>query len=123
LNVIARKFILKYIRVISEAIPKELGMIKGGYVYILTNKRISVLHVGVTSALKRRIWEHKNKIEPTSFSARYNCDILLYYNDFHSIEEAISEEKRLKAGSRKQKLDLVFAMNPLWKDLYDFIED
>ena len=98
-------------------------MKKGGYVYILTNKRKSVLYVGVTSDLKRRIEEHKNKIDPKSFTAKYNCDILLYYNGFQNIEEAIVEEKRIKAGSRKRKLDLIFEMNPKWIDLYDTIED
>ena len=98
-------------------------MKKGGYVYIMTNKRKSVLYVGVTSDLRRRILEHKSKLDPKSFTARDNCDTLLYYNGFHSIEEAINEEKRLKAGSRKQKLDLIFSMNPLWKDLYNAIED
>ena len=98
-------------------------MKKGGYVYILTNKRKSALYVGVTADLKRRIWEHKNKIEPKSFTAKYNCDILVYYNGFHSIEEAINEEKRIKAGSRKRKLELIFDMNPKWIDLYNTIED
>jgi putative endonuclease len=98
-------------------------MKKGGYVYILANKRKSVLYVVVTADLKRRIWEHKNKIEPKSFTAKYDCDILLYYNGFQNIEEAINEEKRIKAGSRKRKLDLIFDMNPLWKDLFDSIED
>ena len=95
----------------------------GGYVYIMTNRRKSILYVGVTADLKRRIWEHKNKIHPKSFTARYDCEILVYYIGFHSIEEAIGEEKRIKAGSRKAKLDLIFDMNPLWKDLYDEIED
>jgi len=98
-------------------------MKKGGYVYILTNKRKSVLYVGVTADLKRRIWEHKNKVDSKSFTARYNCDSLVYYSGFHQIEEAIKEEKRLKGGNRKQKLDLIFEMNPLWKDLYDSIEE
>ena len=80
-------------------------------------------YLGITDNLKRRILEHKSKLDPKSFTARYNCDTLLYYNGFHSIEEAINEEKRLKAGSRKQKLDLIFSMNPLWKDLYNAIED
>jgi len=98
-------------------------MKKGGCVYILTNKRKSVLYVGVTSDLKRRIEEHKNKIDLKCFTARYNCDILLYYKGFHSIEEAINEEKRIKGGSRKRKLDLIFEMNPLWKDLFDNIDE
>jgi len=98
-------------------------MKKGGYIYILANKRKSVLYVGVTADLKRRILEHKNKIDPKSFTAKYNCDLLLYFNGFHSIEEAIVEEKRIKAGSRKRKLDLIFEMNLKWIDLYDKIED
>jgi putative endonuclease len=95
----------------------------GGYVYIMTNRRKSVLYVGVTANLKSRIWEHKTKVHPKSFTARYDCDILIYYKGFQSIEESIKEEKRIKGGNRKAKLDLIFEINPLWKDLYDGIED
>jgi putative endonuclease len=98
-------------------------MRKGGYVYILANRSKSVLYVGVTADLKRRIAEHKNKTDPKCFTAQYNCDILLYYNGFQNIEEAIHEEKRLKGGSRRRKQDLIYAMNPMWIDLYDKIED
>ena len=98
-------------------------MKKGGYVYILTNKVRSVLYVGVTSDLRKRIAEHREKADPMSFTAKYNCDTLVYYIGFHHIVEAIAEEKRIKGGSRKKKLDLIFEMNPLWKDLYDEIVD
>ena len=56
---------------------------------------------------------------PTSFSAKYNCVKLVYYRRFESIVEAITEEKRIKGGSRKKKEDLINGINPEWKDLYD----
>ena len=59
---------------------------------------------------------------PMSFTAKYNCSILVYYIGFHHIEEAIAEEKRIKGGSRQKKLELILKMNPIWKDLYDDIE-
>lgn len=66
-------------------------MHKGGAVYIMTNKNNSVLYVGVTSDLRVRLWEHKNKVHSNSFTAKYNCNKLVYYNSFSSIEEAIAE--------------------------------
>ena len=75
-------------------------MERGGIVYFITNKTHTVIYVGVTSDLRSRVWEHKNKIYPDSFTAKYNCDKLVYYNFFPSIEEAIDEEKRIKGGSR-----------------------
>lgn len=98
-------------------------MKKGGCVYIMTNKRHSVLYTGVTASLDKRVIEHKEKKDPKSFTARYNCDTLIYYESFHHIEEAIAEETRIKGLNRSKKLNLIFAMNPLWKDLYpDLIE-
>ena len=98
-------------------------MKRGGYVYILANKSRTVLYVGVTADLRRRISEHRDKLDPMSFTAKYNCNILLYYEGFHHIEEAIGEEKRIKGGSRKRKLDLIYSINPMYKDLYDTFED
>lgn len=92
-------------------------MERGGAVYILTNKNNTVLYTGVTSDLKNRIFEHKEKIHPKSFSAKYNLNKLVYYQAFHSIEEAIAEEKRIKAGSRKKKIILIENFNPKWEDL------
>ena len=94
-------------------------MKKGGCVYIITNKTHAVLYTGVTSDLTARIWEHKNKTYPNSFSAKYNCNILVYYLFYPSIEEAISAEKSIKGGSRQSKIKLINEMNPNWKDLYD----
>jgi putative endonuclease len=97
-------------------------MYKGGAVYILSSVSKRVLYVGVTSDLKGRIWEHKDKNYPTSFSARYNCILLVYFKYYDSIEEAITEEKRIKAGNREQKEALINSINPLWKDLYNELE-
>lgn len=94
-------------------------MVLGGVVYILTNKHNTTLYVGVTSDLYSRIIEHKEKKYPKSFSARYNLNKLVYYESFHSIEEAIAREKKLKGGSRRKKLDLINQMNPKWNDLFD----
>ena len=97
-------------------------MIRGGAVYILTNKSHSTLYIGVTSDLKKRIWEHKNFIHPESFTAKYKLTILVYYEGFHRIEEAIGREKVLKGGSRKQKEVLINSVNLEWKDLYREVE-
>jgi putative endonuclease len=96
-------------------------MEKGGAIYILTNKSNTTLYVGVTSDLYSRIVEHKEKKYPKSFTARYNLNKLVYYETYHSIEEAIAREKQLKAGSRKKKEDLITSMNPEWKYLFDEI--
>jgi len=86
-------------------------------VYILTNKIDTVLYVGVTSNLQKRIWEHKNNTYPTSFSSRYKIHKLVYYSCGSDVHGAIAEEKRLKGGSRKKKVELVTSMNPEWNDL------
>ncbi|WP_262710295.1 GIY-YIG nuclease family protein [Mucilaginibacter psychrotolerans] len=91
----------------------------GGCVYIMTNKYNSVLYTGVSSELISRVWDHKNKTYPKSFTARYNCYKLVYYCFYTHIEEAIAIEKVIKGSSREYKKQLVNAMNPEWKDLYD----
>jgi putative endonuclease len=88
-----------------------------GFVYILTGKKNSVLYSGVTSNLKERIIQHKNKKYPDSFSARYNLNKLVYYEELDSIGEAIKREKQIKGGSRKDKIELINKMNPGWIDL------
>lgn len=91
-------------------------MTKPGYVYILTNDRKTVLYTGVTSDLKQRIFQHKNKLVE-GFTKKYNCSNLVWYEQADEIESAIEREKQIKAGSRKKKEELVFLMNPEWKDL------
>ena len=92
-----------------------------GTVYILTNKNNSVLYTGVTSNLKERIEQHKQRKHPDSFSARYNLNKLVYYEQFDTIGEAIAKEKIIKGGSRKRKLDLINSTNPGWSDLSKFL--
>jgi len=96
-------------------------MKKGGCIYIVTNKNKTTLYVGVTSDLKKRLYEHKNHLFKNSFTARYNLEHLVYYEVFHNIEEAIAREKQIKAESRKKKEDLINAVNPEWNDLYEEI--
>ncbi len=94
-------------------------MKRGGAIYIITNKNNTTLYTGVTSDLRKRIWEHKNKIYPNSFSAKYNLDKLVYYEAFNNIEDAIAREKQIKGGSRIKKEKLIKDFNPNWKELYD----
>ncbi len=95
-------------------------MIKYSYVYILTNKYDSVLYVGVTSNLIKRIYQHKNKFAD-GFTKKYSLDKLVYYESFEDINEAIKREKQIKGGSRKDKMKLILAMNPQFIDLYSQI--
>jgi len=93
-------------------------MDKQFYVYILTNKYNTILYTGVTNNLKRRVYEHKNKLVE-GFTKKYNINKLVYYEVFEDAYNAISREKQLKAGSRKKKLDLINKINKEWKDLYE----
>ena len=92
---------------------------KSGFVYIITNKNNTTLYVGVTSNLHERIVKHREKRYRNSFSARYNLDKLVYYEQFDKIGDAIGREKQLKAGSRIMKLQLIESVNPDWEDLFD----
>ncbi len=86
----------------------------------MTNKSNRVLYTGVTSDLKKRIYQHKNG-SGGIFTSKYKVNKLVYYLVFENIIEAITEEKRIKGGSRRQKVDLIQGMNPGWRDLYDEI--
>ncbi len=88
------------------------------YVYMLTNKKKGVLYIGVTSELQKRIWEHKEKIYK-GFTAKYNADLLVYYEIFDAPEHAILREKQLKNWHRDWKINLIEADNPEWNDLYE----
>jgi putative endonuclease len=87
-------------------------------VYILTNKRNGTTYVGVTSNLKRRIFEHKNNLVD-GFTKRYNIYTLVYYEVGDSMEGAIKREKQIKGGSRDKKIELIRSINPEWRDLYN----
>jgi putative endonuclease len=87
------------------------------YVYILTSKSNKVYYVGVTNDLKRRVWEHKTKQNPKSFTAQYNIYKLVYFENFEFIVEAIKREKYMKRKARKWKHDLISSVNAEWKEL------
>ena len=86
-------------------------------IYLLTNKPNGTLYVGVTSNLPQRIWQHKNKITK-GFCSKYNLTILVYYELFEDMYQAITREKQIKAGSRKSKIILIEHHNKEWMDLY-----
>lgn len=82
------------------------------YVYILTNKSKTVLYTGVTNNLKLRLYQHENKLNPNSFTSRYNTHFLIYYEKFGWIQQAIEREKEIKNLSREKKLNLIREFNP-----------
>jgi len=86
----------------------------------MTNKHNTVLYTGITNDLKRRVYEHKNKLVD-GFTKKYNITKLVYYEVFYDPENAILREKQIKAGSRQKKIDLINSMNSCWQDLYDEI--
>ena len=92
------------------------------YIYIITNKSKGVLYIGYTKRLKERIYQHKNKVHPTTFSARYNLDKLVYFEKFEIEEDARLREKRMKKWNRDWKIELIEKENPDWKDLYKDLE-
>jgi putative endonuclease len=85
-------------------------------VYILTNARHTVLYTGVTSDLKARVQQHREKRLP-GFTNRYNVAKLVYYECGGDVSGAILREKQIKAGSRQKKVDLINRLNPDWRDL------
>lgn len=97
-------------------------MEKGGCIYIMTNIHHTTLYVGVTADLYSRAVEHKEGKYQKSFTTRYNLTVLVYYESFYAIEEAIDREKQIKAGSRKKKEQLINSINPEWKDLFDEVK-
>jgi len=89
-------------------------------VYIITNRNNRVLYAGITHDLKRRVYEHKEKLRD-GFTKKYNVSKLVYYEVFEDPEDAILREKKIKAGSRQRKVDLIQLMNKEWRDLYEEI--
>ena len=93
-------------------------MSKTYYVYILTNAHNTTLYVGVTSDLRKRVYEH-SRGSVGGFTKRYNLNKLVHYEATEDIRSAIATEKQLKAGSRRRKVALVESSNPEWRDLMD----
>jgi len=86
----------------------------------MTNKANTVIYTGVTSNLKKRIYEHKHKMIE-GFTGKYNVDKLVYYEVFDMIKDAISREKQIKGGSRQDKISLISLKNEKFEDLYEEI--
>ena len=91
------------------------------YVYILTNCTGTVIYIGVTRDLICRVYGHKHKLDPNSFTARYDVRKLVYYESTSDVYAALEREKQLKSWNRKRKNKLVESRNPNWIDLYESI--
>jgi len=86
------------------------------WVYIITNRHDSVLYIGMTNDLVRRVSEHRSG-EIHGFTSAYRCHKLLYYEHFTAVQDAIGRETQLKKWSRAKKVALIATMNPRWDDL------
>ncbi|MEK7571009.1 MAG: GIY-YIG nuclease family protein [Patescibacteria group bacterium] len=86
------------------------------WVYILTNWNNKILYIGVTNDLRRRVYEHKNKLVE-GFTKKYNVSKLVYFEEFQLIDEAIASEKKMKGWIRIKKVSLIESRNSEWKDL------
>lgn len=82
----------------------------------MANKRNATIYTGVTSDLVKRAWQHREGVG--GFTTRYNCKLLVWFEQHSTMEHAILREKQIKAGSRAKKVALIEAENPLWRDLW-----
>jgi len=87
---------------------------------LMTNFSNTVIYIGVTNDIIRRVYEHKNKLMK-GFTDKYNVNKLVYFESFSDVREAIAREKQIKAGSRQQKIRLITKENPEFNDLYPTI--
>lgn len=90
---------------------------KHWYVYIMSNKPNGVIYIGVTDNIDERVKEHKLKLYPKAFTARYNCVKLVYFEEFENGEKASIREVQFKKWKRDWKIKLIEEMNPSWSDL------
>jgi len=90
------------------------------FVYLMANRNNTVTYTGVTNDLKRRVYQHKEKMID-GFTKKYNVNKLVYFEATNDINSAIQREKQIKAGSRQKKINLINSINKEWKDLYDDI--
>ncbi len=93
-------------------------MAKQPCIYIMTNRRRGTLYTGVTSNLPARACQHREGMA-AGFTQRYDCKLLVYYELYETMYEAIAREKQIKAGSRVKKIALIEVLNPGWLDLYE----
>jgi len=92
------------------------------FVYIVTNHTKTVLYIGVTNDLQRRLYEHfENRGKPLTFAGKFHCYNLIYYEHYSHIDAAIAREKELKDWNRTKKVNLINSINPSWAFLNDEI--
>jgi putative endonuclease len=89
---------------------------KKSFVYFMANKHLTVIYIGVTSDLIKRVYQHKTMLYK-GFTTSYNCNMLVYFEEYDTINQAISREKQLKAWNRRRKEELIRSINPDWMDL------
>jgi putative endonuclease len=87
------------------------------WVYVVTNNTRSTLYIGVTADLRVRAWQHRPGERPGTFSQRYHCAHLIYYEHYRDVRDAIAREKQLKGWRRQKKNTLIATLNPQWEDL------
>ena len=87
-------------------------------VYMMASKRNGTLYTGVTSNLSQRAFQHREGLTP-GFTTRYGCKLLVFYERYERMDDAIAREKQIKGGSHARKIALIQAINPEWRDLYD----
>ncbi|MBC7904461.1 MAG: GIY-YIG nuclease family protein [Gemmatimonadaceae bacterium] len=92
-------------------------MDRPAWVYIMANKRRTTLYIGVTINLELRVLQHKTKFFPDSFTAKYNLDCLVWFEEFPSLFQAVEREKEIKKWRRSKKENLIRSVNPDWRDL------
>jgi len=83
----------------------------------MASKPNGVIYIGVTGNIEERVREHKNKIYPKSFTAKYNCESLVYFEEFENGENASVRERQFKKWKRDWKIKLIEEMNPSWSDI------
>jgi putative endonuclease len=87
------------------------------WVYIMMSLNNNSLYIGITNDIERRVKEHKEKLNPDSFTSKYNCVKLVHYEDYQNVEQAIAREKQLKNWHRDWKIALIKEENPEFVDL------
>ena len=95
-----------------------MGLGVSFYVYIMTNKRETVLYTGMTDDINKRAWEHREHVQ-RGFSHRYNCEFLVWFETHETRESAFQRERQIKKWNRAWKERLINEMNPEWRDLAD----
>jgi putative endonuclease len=93
-------------------------MARAPCVSIMASQRNGTLYTGVTSNLSQRAWQHREG-KQAGFTQKYGCKLLVFYEAYDTMLDAIAREKQIKAGSRQTKLNLIEAINPDWVDLYE----